>query len=157
MRKALAIGGAVLLTGVVVGLGWRVLEDLSADTPASAARAVDEGFGVAGSDASRHGADYARVPEPGVLLVCDEEADGNPVRARAEVHHEARRWWLTVEDRDGANGRCVRVPVEGEVLRVRTCERNHLFWDCGNDRAPEHGGTPVRYPGAGGGTALRPS
>jgi hypothetical protein len=83
-----------------------------------------------------NGQDYTKsVDGDELVLVCDEERDDNLVKGEYEFERDGRPVMAETSDAEGADGRCTGVALDGEVLRHRVCERNHLLWECGNWQA----------------------
>ncbi len=86
-----------------------------------------------GTTRSEHGSDFSLAsPDGTTFTTCDVESDGNPVKGVYDLDTSTSEGDGAIEDQDGAGGTCARLAVEGVILRHRTCERNHLTWDCDN-------------------------
>jgi hypothetical protein len=129
----------------VVALAALIIVTLCAGVAIAHAYPVDDGGwatrttttdGVdAKGEVAYNGKDYSKVAAgDDLVLVCDEEADGNVIKGEFDIRAATARTSATFEvaDDDGANGRCASAVPAGIVLRHRVCERNHLFWHCGN-------------------------
>lgn len=82
---------------------------------------------------SVHGRDRSvSSPDGKVLVTCDLEPDGNPVKGVYAFDVATDESDGAIEDLDGAGGTCARIETSRAIVRHRTCERNHLAWDCDN-------------------------
>ncbi len=135
-RRILVVMAVVALVGVGAVSGLRIMGARRVVRPADAER-VERPDPSLGASVSHHGDDFGVVEpsDPQVFVVCDVEADGNPVRGEVEYFVEDPEpvfLTVTVDEFDGAGGTCTRITVPELLTRHRVCERNHLVWVCGN-------------------------
>lgn len=135
-QRIAALAFAVLVLVVLVVTTFRVASSFPAPDGdgdgAETGTFLDEPAEHLG-EISYDGRDYAKVlAGEDLLLVCDEEADSNVVKAIFDVDGDAGDRSVEISDRNGADGTCTSAVWDGLVRRHRVCERNHLFWRCGN-------------------------
>lgn len=125
---------AVLALGILLAVGFgtlRVVEARQQETPkgaTSVAQPSEPDVSV-----SVHGSDQSTVDSSGTsFITCDLERDGNPVRGVYDFDTATSGGDGAMEDLDGAGGRCARIETPQAIVRHRTCERNHVTWDCDN-------------------------
>lgn len=129
----LALVAGLLVTGVPSNLDSQTTRgvevvDFGAPTGGAAANPLGQGL-----DRATDGDDFGQlreVDEVVHLVVCDAERDGNPVRMDADVIAPGPTR-LSIEEKRGA-GHCSGAAAAGNVVRVRVCERNTLWWSCDN-------------------------
>lgn len=129
-RVLMALVGVVLLLAVGVA-SVRVFSARRQESPKGATSVVPDT--TADGEVSFHGRDRSTSEADGTALVtCDLERDGNPVKGVYDFDTATSGGDGAIEDLDGAGGRCARIETRRVIVRHRTCERNHVAWDCDN-------------------------
>ncbi|MGH9185700.1 MAG: hypothetical protein ACRD0U_07805 [Acidimicrobiales bacterium] len=127
--------GVIIAVAVLAALAAATGFTIQSSRSVAAPDGVTEGAEPDDSEGTRseHGSDFSLASTDGrTLTTCDAEGDGNPVKGVYDLDTSTSDGNGAIEDQDGAGGTCAQLEVEGVILRHRTCERNHLAWDCDN-------------------------
>jgi hypothetical protein len=123
---------SLVLVGALLYVAVGVARDYGVDDGGDGRAAVMDTDEPSLGEVAFHGDDYSRVSaESGLLLVCDVENDDNVVKGVIDIVESGSMSRVEVADATG-DRRCASFRPSGPVQRHRVCERNHLFWRCGN-------------------------
>lgn len=113
-----------------------------ASTFAVSALTMTGSYTVAGAVRSYHGSDYSEdYNNLRALRSCDREADSNRVKGVYDFDTTGGGNG-EIEDTDGSNGNCASTGTSQNISRHRTCEKNHIAWDCDNYQNTSGKGPP---------------
>ena len=89
-------------------------------------------WGAATAATSYHGSDYGQdYNSRQYVRSCDREADSNIIHT--DYSFTSNRVVAgAITDGNGSNGDCASTNLSRTVTHHKTCERNHIVWNCGN-------------------------